>query len=104
MIYRHGDLLITPTKINKKAKQVKHNGAFVLAEGETTGHRHVITAERPVDMKVSTLMDVIYLTLSAPAKVTHEEHKTLTVPAGDYKVIHEQEKDWFSLQTRRVID
>lgn len=95
MIYRHGDLLITPTKMSRKLKAIKHNGTYILAEGETTGHRHLITVEKPSDMVVSGL-DVIYLSLKSNATVTHEEHKTITIPIGDYKVIHEREKDWFS--------
>jgi hypothetical protein len=103
MIYRHGDLIIKSVR-KIKGKKLKHNGSFVLAEGETTGHRHLVTVEKTIDLTVFGIGDIFYMSNSAPATVTHEEHKTLTLPAGDWVVEREQEKDWFTLSTRRVVD
>ena len=42
--------------------------------------------------------------LKREATISHEEHKIIKVPAGDYKLYNEREMDWFSLSVRRVID
>ncbi len=88
-----------------KGKKLKHNGSFVLALGETTGHKHVITVERPDQMEVRQLENGQYiLVLTAPGTVTHEEHHPITIDPGTYRVGREREKDWFSLAIRQVID
>ena len=103
-ILRHGDISFHP--INKaEGEIIKHNGSFVLAEGETTGHKHVITTENIADMEVRRASDGGYiLTLKKAGTISHEEHKTIIVPPGTYQVGKEREMDWFSLTTRKVID
>lgn len=100
-IYRHGDLFFRPVK-NIEGVEVEHRGSFVLAEGETTGHKHVITAERMEIVQAPN--GRCYLELGSEARVSHEEHKTIVIPPGKYEVGHEQEKDWFAGAVRRVVD
>lgn len=102
--YRHGDVPITSTsKIT--GKKIKHNGSHILAEGETTGHHHVITTPNLDDMDIYDAGNGLWtLVLRAQGTLTHPEHKTLSIPAGTYSVGREQELDWFSLKTRRVLD
>ncbi|MDE1767152.1 MAG: hypothetical protein KGI27_12910 [Thaumarchaeota archaeon] len=100
-IYRHGD--ITLRLVQKvEGKEVENNGSFVIANGETTGHRHLITAE------IMTVRQAengrYYLSLGEAGTLTHEEHKTLTIPAGDYEVVREREYEWFQKTTRQVVD
>lgn len=69
------------------------DGACVLAEGETTGHRHVIH-ERVTyfrdDGLARDLPDDLYVghvRVDTPfATVTHEEHSALTLPRGTYRI------------------
>ena len=99
--YRHGDLFFKPVD-SIEGKEVKHNGSFVLAEGETTGHKHVITAER---MEIRQAENGrFYLSLGTEGTISHEEHKTITLPPGLYEMGNEREKDWFSKSVRQVID
>lgn len=103
--YRHGDVDLHKVNKKEKGEKLPHDGSFVLAEGEATGHNHVISVPRIEDMEIHKTADGGYLmTLRVDGTLTHPEHKTLTIPAGTYKVDREREYDWFSLATRRVID
>lgn len=73
-----------------------------LAYGEVTHHSHRATAktarvyERPDGVRE----------LHAPrgTKVVHEEHKTITVPPGEYERMIVQEFDPFEEEVREVRD
>lgn len=103
-IYRHGDLSFHPIeKLPEGLEEVKHEGKFVLAEGEFTGHKHLMTVERPKDM---TLMQDkegrFYIKLDAEAKLSHEEHKELQFTPGLYKMNVEREYDYFEQEKGRI--
>lgn len=104
MIYRHGDLSLHPVE-KIEGEPVNHNGSFVLAEGETTGHKHVITVPNIEDMEIYRTVDGgMIMRVKQEATISHEEHKTIKLPVGDYKLFNEREYDWFSLKVQRVID
>jgi len=89
-------------ELPKGLKEKEHDGSFVLAYGEATGHHHKITAER---MKIYEDEEGrFYMKIEQPAKLTHQEHKTLEIEKGVYIVEKEREYDYFSKKTRRVID
>lgn len=100
---RHGDIpLHKIDKLPEGLIEVKHKGEYVLAEGETTGHMHRL---RSNDMKVYTdSFGERYLVMGEIGEVSHEEHKTLKVGKGIYRVGKEREVDWFSQSVRKVID
>jgi len=103
--YRHGDINLHPIK-KVDGEIVQHNGSFVLGLGETTGHRHVLTVNRPEDL-VITKDDKgnYFFELKSEGKLTHEEHKTLIIPPGIYTKFQEEEVDHFANSiTRKVID
>lgn len=86
-------------------KKLKHDGSFTLALGEKTGHRHVITVERPEQMEVRQLENGQHvLVLTAPGTITHQEHHMIVLEPGTYRVGREREHDWFQDATRQVID
>lgn len=104
-VYRHGDLNISPSNLNKNLKSIHHSGSFVLALGEQTGHRHVITVERPQDMVIYDAGSGCFvLELSAPGTLTHQEHGSITLPPGTFRVGREREFDWFGMAVRQVVD
>lgn len=103
MNYRHGDIGLHLTK-KATGTEVKHNGSFVLAEGETTGHAHRITVKNPDDMTITRDGDVYFITLRTEGEITHEEHKRLVILAGTYEMKHEREFNWFEMATKRVVD
>lgn len=101
--YRHGDIPLYPIK-KASGELLKHDGSFVLALGEATGHHHKIAVRNPADMEIRQTAVGYVLILKSEGMLTHEEHGAITVRPGTYRVGREREKDWFSLTTRRVID
>ncbi len=99
MLIQQGDVLIESCSIpvGLSVKSDNH-----LAEGEATGHFH-----EAVGVGVSVLEgsgDSLFLSVPNGAEVTHQEHGTVKVPAGDYKVRIVREYDHFREEARKVVD
>jgi|WetSurMetagenome_2_1015567.scaffolds.fasta_scaffold476410_2 hypothetical protein len=103
MLVQQGDVLLE--KINSIPSNAVENprtsGGVVLAEGKATGHAHVIN-----DSGVKMFVDgsMIYLSVEKPSRITHEEHKAVDVPKGNYVVRKVQEYDHFKEEARNVQD
>lgn len=102
--YRQGDVLIIPAAIPDGAKLAnRQRGRIVLAEGEVTGHAHVITAPAADAVELTTEENLRFLRIMAAVDVTHEEHGTVRLPAGDYRIIVQEE--WSDqMEPVRVLD
>ena len=61
-------------------------GRFILAEGERTGHHHTVKASPHVTF-MSDGPAAFLSVQDRPAKLTHQEHDTLTIAPGDYEVV-----------------
>jgi len=88
--YRQGDLLIEEVAaIPTGAKPRKAAKRLVLAEGEATGHAHTIAASeaRLLDDDGATYLEV----QEALAMLTHDEHASIELPRGAYRVIRQRE-------------
>lgn len=91
-MYRQGDVLIEriaeiPSDVKPKKRE---HGDIVLAHGEVTGHHHGIT-DRHVEGFVDGL-GVTYLDVKkAVAALHHQEHSTIELPPGKYRVIRQRE-------------
>jgi hypothetical protein len=100
-LYRQGDvLLVQVATIPETAQQVERdNGRVILAYGEVTGHAHAI-----LEPSVTKLADGIAEFLNAPmgAIIQHEEHSTIAIEAGNYRIIHQRE--YTPVAPRRVAD
>jgi hypothetical protein len=98
MLYQQGDVLIK-TISEIKGKKVNH---LCLAEGELTGHAHTITKGK------AELYDhegTLFLRVnSESAEITHQEHKTIVLPKGDYQIDKVKEYDHFAEEAKRVQD
>lgn len=82
-VARQGDVLIIPAKIPVDAKKQTNKGDVVLAEGEVTGHAHRINS----GAMMFKFNDKTYLRVTKGyAALTHEEHKCLKIPQGDYEI------------------
>jgi hypothetical protein len=108
-IIRHGDVnLHLVTKIPETAKEVKQNGSYVLAEGEATGSKHVLSVSKSDELKVYRDQESgnTFITLGKVGTLTHtHDHETLEVPVGTYIQIPEREIDHFGESVeRKVID
>lgn len=93
--FRQGDVILRRVDVflsYRPEDAVKETSRrVVLAEGEVTGHAHVIESETDID--VYTLPDgrrwVVIPDGGAP--LVHEEHDTIALPAGTYEVLRQRE-------------
>lgn len=105
MFKHQGDLPFFPFSGEIKGTKVAHKGSVVLALGEKTGHKHVITVENPTDMQAWRQLEGGWvITLKTDATLTHNQHGALTIKKGTYRVGQEREHDYFAEVTRKVID
>lgn len=101
---RHGDLAIDRVQELPKGLKKITNGN-ILAEGEATGHHHKLVAEP--NCEVNVFVDENgnkYFEVIGKAKLTHQEHKTITIHEGYYRVQIEKEFDPWAEELRRVAD
>lgn len=95
---QQGDLLIKKV-LTIKGKKLNH---LTLAKGEATGHSHTITeGQAELYEKNGTLFLRVN---SETAKLTHQEHKEINIPAGDYEINIVKEYDHFEEELRNVRD
>ena len=89
--YRQGDVLIervsTPTPAQEPNKE-KRFKRIVLAEGEATGHAHALEVDAADWWKDG---DAQFVSVSKPAKVVHDEHGVINLPAGTYRITRQRE-------------
>lgn len=98
MFLQQGDVLIKSTQ-RVKGKKVGH---LTLAKGEATGHHHTITKG---DATLYEQDGTLYLHVeSEKATLTHQEHKTIEIPKGDWEIGIVREYDHFAEEARRVAD
>ena len=102
MQIQQGD--VTLEKISKlpsgaKFKDKTHRG-YVLAEGEVTGHAHCI--EDTEKAEFYEVAGVLFVKANKPVSLTHEEHNTITLPEGIWKIGQVYEYDHF-LDMERVV-
>ena len=104
---QQGDVLIKKVNINLDTRDdLKEIDVLVLAEGEATGHSHKAFPIKP-DEKIVTFYQTNIMYFAAPpggAVIRHEEHNTINVPEGIYKVEIVQAYDHFEEETRAVRD
>lgn len=82
---RQGDVLVVPVTEARHGQTVATD-KLMLAEGEATGHSHMIECHRAVmfraDDGVSHVID-----LPKPALLEHQEHGALTIGKGSSLVV-----------------
>jgi len=90
--FRQGDVFLElVAEIPANAKPMKpENGRVVLAHGEATGHAHAITDVEHVTM-LEVDNDIRYLDVQMEAYLRHEEHATVTLAPGKYRVVRQRE-------------
>jgi len=105
-MYRQGDVLIMPVQsIPVGLDPIGRDGSrVVLAHGEATGHAHTIKAEGAALFR--TTSNDVYLSVTGdPVALAHDEHDTLIIPPGKYRVVRQREYAPTAFRnTRRVAD
>lgn len=89
---------------------VDPDGAVVLARGEVTGHRHAFYAGATMfrddglarDIPTELYLGHIKIAAKEGAELKHEEHDTVKLPAGTYRV--RRQREWTADQARVVAD
>lgn len=82
------------TKVNREER------GFIIAEGEATGHAHVIDD----DIELYEKDSILFVKTEKPVEVRHEEHRPVTLDPGIWKVETVREYDPFLEEIRMVKD
>jgi hypothetical protein len=101
-LYFQGDLCIEPiADVDEIAGRLPRasDGAVVLAEGEATGHRHAfhgggvaLFRDDGLARDVPPNLFIGILKVDAPtAALEHEEHDTIVLPRGTYRIRRQRE-------------
>ena len=92
-MFRQGDVMLVPVKkIPRDLVEVpKEQGRIVLAHGEVTGHAHVIEGDALFLAADLDEMSQRFLRVEGECELVHDEHDTITVPAGAYEVRRQAE-------------
>lgn len=101
---RQGDVLIIETPELPSGDPLPLvNGRAVLAYGEVTGHHHSIAANggRALLYRMGDDM-LLNIGAGAPMALTHQEHSTIDIPTGNYRVTIQRE--YHPEAIRRVAD
>lgn len=93
MLYRQGDVLLQRVdEIPAGLKDVPlDKGRVILAYGEVTGHAHAVEGEVTFLAADLEELEERFLRVESEAQVVHEEHDTITLPPGDYRVVRQRE-------------
>jgi len=105
-LIQQGDVLFFQVEeIPTGLKRIKNKDTrgVVFAEGEVTGHYHGTSLDKFIET-FKDADDVMWATLTAPKEVTHQEHGTVTLPAGNYRIGIVREVDPFSEEIKQVAD
>jgi hypothetical protein len=88
--FRQGDVLIETVKeIPAKANKLQLPKRIVLAEGEATGHAHVLSAP---EVQLFERNGVLFAMIgNAGGVVCHEEHAPVTLEKGAYRIRRQRE-------------
>jgi hypothetical protein len=87
--YRQGDVLLQRIdRLPTDARPVEWQERVILAYGEVTGHAHAISTQYAsmYMWKGDRLLEI-----KTGATLVHEEHATIALPEGVYKVIQQRE-------------
>jgi len=95
-VYRQGDVLLVPiaaAEVPATAVPAPRDrtGRMILARGEATGHAHVIVGPDVILLADRDDIDQLFIKIISRARVVHEEHGTIAVPAGSYRVVRQRE-------------
>jgi hypothetical protein len=79
----------------------RQNNLLIIAKGEATGHHHVIADK---GARLLELKGELYLEVTEPVVISHDEHNSLPIPLGIYQIGRVKEHDYFLEMERLVRD
>lgn len=93
MMYAQGDVLIVSchTIPATAAPVAAENGRLIVARGEATGHHHSFRWQKgAVLFRDDGAGGALYVDVASPATLEHQEHASITLPAGRYRVLRQR--------------
>ncbi len=90
-MYRQGDVLLMQIEEMPKSAEesVADGDRIVLAYGEVTGHAHAVATTHA---KIFADRDTRFLHVGENgASLVHEEHATIALEPGVYRIVHQRE-------------
>ena len=103
---QQGDVLIKsiPSIPEGKRKMIaRRPRGFVLADGEVTGHAHVLDVPE-TDAELMMIGEKMILSLTKEATIVHEEHGPITLSPGVHEISRVREHDYLSGMSTPVRD
>ncbi len=95
-MYRQGDILLIA--VPQLPGGCRKTRSKIILQGELTGHCHRIT-NGTVYLYGS---DQMYIQIDEPASLLHDEHASIELPVGIYRVIRQRE--YVHNQVHEVMD
>jgi hypothetical protein len=86
-MFRQGDLLFT--EVSEIPSENKRDDSKIIAQGEATGHHHRLRNGK--GRLLLWAAGIAYIKNTYKAFIDHEEHKTITLPPGQWQVIRQRE-------------
>ncbi|MAF36971.1 hypothetical protein CL622_07680 [archaeon] len=105
--YRHGDVIINQiTKEEYDSMDASPKSNLTIAYGEVTGHHHTLDAKAGTAQVLvnQTTQEAEAFKVDQKTELTHQEHKTISIPKGYYRVEFEKEYEPLEQAQRRVYD
>ena len=106
MYFQQGDVKLHRLPCTIRGNQLQktdtsefEQGRCVVAEGEATGHAHVME-----HVKFKRINGTLYLDVEQPTEITHEEHGAVVVEPGQYVYDPVIEYNHFEEEARQVRD
>jgi hypothetical protein len=93
--YRQGDVGVEVCADLPEGLEWKPVKNIVLAEGEVTGHAHVLSCAQSLGgktdgtafpLEIAEKDGTMFLRVAEPLPLTHQEHGTITIERGTYRV------------------
>lgn len=90
LMVRQGDVLLVQTsrQLPLFRDVAGKTGLVVLAQGEKTGHAHVVPAsDACLEIRATEGGSQSWLLVHRPTQLTHEEHSAIALEPGEYQVV-----------------
>ena len=106
-LYRHGDVLFEKIEQVPNAyfnERTPDEKSGIVQRGESTGHAHVIANMDIPGVELFSSWRERFVRAEREFILTHQEHKPLTLAAGNYRIRIAKEFDYLQHAARMVVD
>ena len=91
-MYRQGDILIIKGEASENTlHECRLEENNIVTEGSITGHHHVIKNGKVYRKRRDWNGCIGYILAFKDCQLVHDEHATIELPEGEYKIIKQRE-------------